>query len=329
MDFLKENLAAQLHWLRSCQILSPGNAADGAIKKYPNQGWVMPYFANFAALAMLEDPMSHPLVERYLNWYLLNLENNGTILDYHYDDQLLHRTAKPDSEDSYAATYLSLASSYHCRTGHTVWVRNNLTRLKKVAEVIINLMDRDGLTFALASYHVKYLMDNCEVYRGLKDFANLLHSIGDQDAMKYQSKASAIAAGIEKMLWNPRTNCYHSSKTGWFVSRLNLGKFYPDAACQVFPVLYGLLEPDSKRARNLYSLFNNCQPDWVFIKPPDFPWMLLGYYACLLGDFKRALEKIKQADKLYIGPQSGNWYCAEAAFYVLTCIKLIMSKQNG
>lgn len=326
MEYLTENIAAQLRWIKNCQILSPGHAADGAIKKHPNQGWITPYFANFAAIAMLEDPVNYPLVERYLNWYLRHLEKNGTIFDYHYDEQLLFRTAGPDSEDSYAGTYLSLAGAYHYRTGQTDWVKKNLPRLKKVAGVIINLMDRDGLTFALAGYRVKYLMDNCEAYRGLKDFANLLHSLGDQDAAMYQSKASAIAAGIERMLWNPRAKCYHTSKTGWLRNRIRLGKFYPDATCQVFPVLYGLLEPDSKRAGSLYRLFNNFQPHWVFIKPPHFPWMLLGYYACLHDDFKRALEKIKQANQVYIGPQSGNWYCAEAAFYVLTCIKLIMSK---
>lgn len=326
MEHLSENITRQLHWIKGCQILSPGHKADGAIKKYPDQGWIMPYFANFAARAMLEDPQNYPLVKRYLNWYLLNLEKSGIILDYHYDDQLLFRTAKPDSEDSYAGTYLSLVNLYHERTRQTDWVRENLPQLKRIAGVIVKLIDRDGLTFALADYKVKYLMDNCEAYRGLKDFALLLHSIGDQDTGYYQAKANVIAAGIERNLWNQRAGCYHASKTGWFKNRINPGKFYPDATCQVFPVLFGLIAPDSKRADNLYRIFNNFQPDWVNIQPPDFPWMLLGYYACLQGDFNRALEKIKQAEQEYIVTRSGNWYCAEAAFCILTCVKLIQSK---
>ena len=82
---LQGNLAAQIQWLKSCQILNYGSSADGAITRYPHQGWVTPYFSNFAAMALLEEPAAYPLVERYLNWYLRNLENNGTILDYHYD----------------------------------------------------------------------------------------------------------------------------------------------------------------------------------------------------------------------------------------------------
>lgn len=326
MESVVKRMTAQLNWLRSCQILQPGSSADGAIRKYPDQGWIMPYFSNFAAMAMLEDPAAHPLVERYLNWYLRNLEDNGTMLDYHYDENFCGKTARPDSEDSYAGTYLSLVCAYHYRTGQTAWVRQNLPLLKKITGVIINLMDWDGLTFALAGYRVKYLMDNCETYRGLKDFADLLYYLGDQDAGHYQAKAKSMAAGIERTLWNAAGRYYHASKTGWFKSRVNIKQFYPDAACQVFPVLYGLIKPDSDRAIHLYQMFNNSQPEWVRINPPDFPWMLLGYYACLHGDYARASEKIRCADEAYIKPKSGSWYCGEAAFYVLTCAYLIKTR---
>jgi hypothetical protein len=97
---IKNNMAFQISWLKSCQILSPGSSADGAICRYPDQGWVMPYFANSAAMALLEDVNARPLVERYLNWYLSNLEDNGTIKDYHYDEDLSAKKATPDSEDN-------------------------------------------------------------------------------------------------------------------------------------------------------------------------------------------------------------------------------------
>ncbi|RJQ28174.1 MAG: hypothetical protein C4589_07035 [Peptococcaceae bacterium] len=320
---LQANMAAQIHWLKSCQILSPGNSADGAVTRYPDQGWVTPYFANFAATAMLEEPSSHPLVERYIAWYLRNIENNGTILDYHYDENMNSKTASPDSEDAYAGTYLSLVANYQKRTGQTNWIKKNLPGLKKVARAIINLMDRDGLTFALAGYRVKYLMDNCEAYRGLADFAALLNRFGDEGAGFFKTRAEIIASGIEKVLWNKRKLYYHPSKTGWARSGVDLKIFYPDAACQVFPALHGLIKPESDRGVHLYKLFNNNQPDWVYIKPPDYPWMLLGYYACLHGDYRKAYEKVRHVREVYIKPGAGNWFCAEAAFFVLTCAILI------
>jgi hypothetical protein len=320
---LRRNMDAQISWLKSCQILSPGNRADGAITRYPDQGWVTPYFSNSAAMAILEDPSSYPLVERYLDWYIRNLKNNGTILDYHYDQDLNSKTARPDSEDAYAGTFLSLVRLYHKKTGQAQWVEKNLPGLKKVGRSIINLMDRDGLTFALASYRVKYLMDNCEAYRGMADFAELLGALGDPEAPYFKKKAEAIAHGIESALWNPRGRYYYPSKTGWFRPGVNLKKFYPDATCQVFPVLYGVLEPDSGRGARLYKIFNEYQPDWVTIKPPDYPWVILGYYACLHGDYGRAYEKLRHVRKAYIDTGSGNWFCAEAAFFVLTCARLI------
>lgn len=322
---LQAEMAAQLSWLKSCQILCPEKSADGAIARYPDKGLVTPYFSNFAAMAMMEDPSSYPLVERYIEWYLRNLEKNGTIFDYHYDENRNYKTKRPDSEDAYAGTYLSLVACYHKKTGQTGWVKKNLPALKKVARSIVNLMDRDGLTFALASYKVKYLMDNCEAYRGLADFAGLLKYLEDEEAGYFKTREESIAQGIEKVLWNPRGFHYYPCKTGWFRPGVNLKKFYPDAACQVFPVLHGLIDPGSERGTHLYKMFNINQPGWVYIKPPDYPWMLLGYYACLHGDYKKACEKVLYAREAYIKPGSGNWFCAEAAFFILTCARLIRS----
>jgi len=326
---LKNNMASQIGWLKSCQLLSPGNSSDGAIRRYPDQGWVMPYFANFAAMALLEDANAHPLVERYLNWYLVNLEGDGTIKDYHYDENLKAKKASPDSEDAYAGTYLSLVAAYHERAQQTTWVRENLPALKKVANSIVNLTDRDGLTFALANYRVKYLMDNCEAYRGLADFASLLAYLGDQEASLFEARAKAVATGVERALWNPRGAYYHPSKSGWWLRpRVNLKKFYPDASCQVFPVLYGLIEPNSDRGNRLYELFNKYHPDWLTIKPPDYPWVILGYYASLHGDYNKAYEKLCFVREEYIENKSGNWFCAEAAFFVLTCARLLQNNSE-
>ncbi|BAF60210.1 hypothetical protein PTH_2029 [Pelotomaculum thermopropionicum SI] len=325
---LKANMAAQIRWLKSCQILCPGNGADGAITRYPDQGWVTPYFSNFAALALLEEPSCLPLAERYLDWYLRNIEKNGTILDYHYGQNLSPKTARPDSEDAYAGTFLSLAAAYHKKSAQTGWAEKNISGLKKVARSVVNLMDRDGLTFALAGYRVKYLMDNCEAYRGLADFAELLESLGDEEAAYFKARAKAIAGGVERVLWNRRGGYYHPSKYGWSRAAVDMRKFYPDAACQVFPALYGLIEPGSERGMQLYKKFNEYQPDWIAIKPPDYPWVILGYCACLHGDYSQAYEKIRMVRETYIDTGSGNWFCAEAAFFVLTCARLIQNSEH-
>lgn len=328
IHYLSSSAAAQICWLKSCQILRPGHAADGAIARYPDQSGVMPYFSNYAATAMLEEPSCYPLVERYLDWYLRSLEFDGTILDYSYGSNLNFKTARPDSEDAYAGTFLALAALYHKKAGQTGWIKKSLPALKRVAGSIINLMDRDGLTFALAGYKVKYLMDNCEAYRGLADFAELLHGLGDREASYFGSVAEEIAAGIERQLWNKRKLCYYASKIGWLSRGTNLNKFYPDAACQVFPVLCGLIEANGVKGTGLYKLFNDSQPKWPNLTPPHYPWMLLGLYACLHGDYNRAYEKVCCAREAYIDQGSGKWYCAEAAFFIITCAKLLQDRDK-
>lgn len=328
MYALSSNMVAQIYWLKSCQILRPGNRADGAIAKYPNQGGVVPYFSNFAAMAMLEEPSCLPLVKRYLDWYLRHLEKNGTVRDYTYESDLNFKTARPDSEDAYAGTFLSLAYHYHKKSGHASWGKANLPDLKRVAGAVINLMDRDGLTFALAGYRVKYLMDNCEAYRGLADFAELLACLGDPEASYFKSMAEAIAGGIERFLWNRLHFCYHSSKTGWLRPGINLKKFYPDAACQVFPALYGLIEPAKERGARLYQMFNHNQKNWLSIRPPDYPWMILGLYACMHGDYGKAYDKVRYAREAYIDTESGNWFCAESAFFIITCARLLQNREQ-
>lgn len=324
IETLQNNMAGQLAWIKSCQLLIPGHKADGAIRNYPDQGWVVPYFANFAAIALLEDPQAYDRVERYLNWYLTNIEDNGTIMNYHYDPELKAQKTTPDSEDAYAGSYLSLAAAFCQKTGNMEWPRSNLPALKKIAGCVLRLTDCDGLTFVMAGSAVKYLMDNCEVYRGLNDFARLLNELRDPEASFFESRAKAVASGVEKQLWNWRKKCYHPSKTGWWWRPfVNLKKFYPDATCQLFPALYGIIAADSDKGTSLYALFNSYQPDWPEIKPPEYPWMILGYCAALQGDYQRAYDKLRHVRREYIDAKSGNWYCAEAAFYVLTCANLL------
>lgn len=81
--------------------------------------------------------------------------------------------------DSYAATFISLASHYLVMTGDRDFIERNLDDLGLVASVLIALQDTDGLTFVSPGNNTKYLMDNCEVSSGLNDWANA-HRIWDR-----------------------------------------------------------------------------------------------------------------------------------------------------
>ncbi|MGB9846554.1 MAG: hypothetical protein ACPLRH_03500 [Desulfotomaculales bacterium] len=322
-DLFLEIMADQIEWLKSCQVYSPGNRAHGVLCLDPGKNRAVPYFSNFAALALLEDPSAYAFVERYLDWYILNLEENGTMRDYYFEEDLRVKTGRPDSEDAYAGTFLFLVGSYLKKTSRASWFTVNLARLKKIARAITSLQCRDGLTFARADHRVKYLMDNCEAYRGLSDFAELLAGIGDPEAQFFRLRAEMIASGIERELWDSRRMFYRPQKKCFFRFRTRWHVFYPDAVCQVFPVLYGLVAPESARGIRLYKELNVHHPDLVCRRPPDYPWMLLGYCACLCNDFSRARAKALFSREAYVLPRSDFWYCLEAAYLVLTCALLL------
>jgi len=320
-DYLR---AHQLAWLKGCQILDPGGEADGAIKIYPGRGAVNPYFANFGALALLEDPAGAPLVRRYLDWYLRHLEANGIIRDYHYGPGV--RASRPDSEDAYAGTFLHLAARYHQVCPEDDWPHKNLPALKRVAGVVTRLMDADGLTFALAGCRTRYLMDNCECYRGLADFAALVPSA---EAPYWRRRAEMIRAGVEKVFWKPRLGSYAPARGLLPGCGASLRRFYPDAAAQAFPSLYGLISPYSPRAFRLYRDFNRHHPGWIQIRPPEFPWVILAYRAAREGHLETARARLLFVRDAYIDPGAGSWFCAEAAFFILTCSLLLRREEFG
>ena len=73
---------------------------------------------------------------------------------------------------------------------------------------IESTLDTDGLTWATPTYHVKYLMDEAEVYVGLRSAAALTSALTDKataSRMTLEAKRlkSAVAA-----LWNTTTISY-------------------------------------------------------------------------------------------------------------------------
>lgn len=315
--------------LLQCQLPS------GAIKVKPDDDRVIPYFANLAAMALVDTRPAD--VRLYLEWYLAHLNRpdryglDGTIYDYTVDRAGRERpTGRYDSADSYAATFLTLLRAYVDSTKDRDFVLTHLEKIEAVAAVIPRLQDADGLVWANTAHREKYLMDNAENYRGLEDWAAILTGFGrDGEALSARAAAMRIAGGVETRLWNPaRGNYDWGIYTLWLGSR-RLGEisrhsswrnWYPDTVAQLFPVIAGLLQPSDTRAVALYENFNTWHPGWVNqAKRDPNPWSVLGYAAAVMGDRERALAFAKATSVVYLendGPYSGlSW---ELAWHLLT-----------
>ena len=168
-----------------------------------------------------ETPTYAPTIENWIRWYLAHLNRptaNGappdvwnlgyTIYNYNVDSQSNEvSTNMADSTDSYAAMFLSLVWQYYSGGGARAqsFVHGlSASDLNGIAQVMIKTQQPNGLTIAKTDYTIEYLMDNSEVYRGLRDAASLFHFVFNDDAhaQAYNDAADKVRQGILGVLWD-------------------------------------------------------------------------------------------------------------------------------
>ncbi|MGE5590306.1 MAG: hypothetical protein ACM3ZA_06780 [Bacillota bacterium] len=312
-------LERELQWLEATQT------DEGALAQNPQHTDVVPYFANLAAMALVRH--NPDLVRRYMEWYLEHLNHPdrfgvyGTIYDYRLGpDGSEAPSLNYDSADSYAATLLSLASWYVRSTGDVEWGLRHKGQLQEVAEVIVRLQDGDGLVWAKPGLGVKFLMDNSENYRGLADWAWLLGQMGDgAGAALYGRRAEWVRQGMERQLWNPWRGMYEWSLGGVHVPPMG-PRWYPDAVSQLYPIVYGVIDPRSDRAQLLYAKVMAAFPRWAEGDTGDpFPWAIAAYAAVLVGDSNSARVFLSHSARNWPPEgERGPWYAAESGYLIRT-----------
>ena len=317
-------------WLASLQ------AENGALlmTSGPNGQFTMnPYFADFAALALLGAGESYyENVRRYMDWHFDHLNTaetdyngvDGTIYDYTVtlsngkvvsEKININADGKKsyDSTDSYAATFLCVVAKYYEKTGDLAYLQANSQDLQRLLNPIRQTMDK-GLTFAKPDYRIKYLMDNCEVYEGLVAAEKLYTALG-------LSELCAEATDLKNQVFNAIEEHMWMEKEGYYEVALGVNNdsayaftwtnFYPCATAQLFPIFCGLLEPTDPRALHLYNKFNEYfstgerKATWEEMSIPDtFYWGALAYVAAQMGDNAR----LETYMKLYLKVMNRHAY---------------------
>lgn len=313
-----ENLLEwQKNYLLRCQLPS------GTFRLVPQSNVINPYFTNLALVSLVKMG-EYSAVERHIDWYLAHLSQRCYVNDYRLDGEKETDTGKADSEDSYHATLFSLlaeAVRYH---EQTEWVESRRDKLLAILQALLQLQQSDGLTWAKMSYRVKYLMDNCEVLKGLEDAAFLFSLIDDREtAALAKERADQCRAGLLAM-YNRSKQCFAVYDRVYPVWK----KWYPDATSQAFPLLYRLVPADHSLAVYLYRQISNHFPYFDNFQTGDlYPWMAIGECALQMGDSARAERMCRAAEDLYMfGPRQKYWLIHEAAAYIRICLGL---KERG
>ena len=303
---------------------------------------VVPYFSNLAVLGLLSGPVTYEDIlgaQAYISWYLDHLNTpetdpangDGTIWDHvtALENGVISTvsTGKADSVDSYAATFLAAAGQLT-----EVWSSELLEQrsqdLFRVIDALLRTISQDGLSQVSMTNETHYLMDNCEVYAGLLGAEKLLGQLepeGDR-LLRVVNARKDLALALETELWSERMGCYYVGSLGDNPVDPQEGSFYPHDTAQLFPICWGLIEPESPRAQMLYDRFCNL---WVWQElehmetgESHFYWCMLAYAAAKMGDGQRLgtfLEtyygRIQQEGRgypLYIGETGWMAMCLSA-----------------
>lgn len=319
---------------------------------------VNPYFADYTAMALLragDGKVYAEEVKKYLSWHFEYLNDSGTdkngidgtIYDYEIefkDGIVVSETSKRgyDSVDSYAASFLDLLWDYYSYTNDAEFLIKNYDKILRVIGSINATMD-DGLTVARPDYPVKYLMDNAEVYEGLGCAISLYEKVFllhlKKSSSEYEDAEEIYKALIkhkntlyekfEDKMWNESDGHYRVAlaKNGESIISFDWNDFYPDAASQLFPVIHGILDKKSGRAKHLYESFVS-HFKWEDFEHytkgnADFYWGRLPYAAALMEDEKRVKAYMEYYLKNVMAGHKEPLYNADAAWVVLSSQKMI------
>ena len=248
-------------WIMSARL------ADGAIANYVDRQAVWPYLSNFAAMGLAratevtKDTKYVKASWTWLAWYRAHMDTRGFVTDYVVRNGQLVSTGFMDSTDAYAATFLmALRDTYRADPSLTR-LRANRAAVTAAIKAIEATQDADGLTWAKPDWHVKYLMDQAEVYAGLLAGAEIAKTLNDL-ALRKRALADSVRVrdGVAR-LWDGTANAYDwavhgdGARTGasWSV-------LYPDALQQAWAVAFGLVP--ATRGALIMSRFVTEQPAW-------------------------------------------------------------------
>jgi len=259
-----------------CADLSEKNPALKLMSFYASEikdsRTINPYIVNIIAIYEMNRHRHINEVKKYILWYFNHLNYpdqeglTGTIYDYEIDKTGNEiSTNDYDSADGYAGTFLYLLNLYHRRTGDKKLIDKHWKKIKDIAYLIPRLQGEDGLSTARlkSEENVKYLMDNCETFAGIKSFNELTSRTGRAKDPFYLETAANVKRGVLETLYNSDMKNFHWAIDDKVKHTSDWSIVYPDALAQIFPIYFGLLDADREKQRMLWQEFNRGYGDKI------------------------------------------------------------------
>lgn len=192
-------------------------------------------------------------------------------------------------------------------------------QVETLAGVLLKLQQPDGLCWAKADYHVKYLEDNCEVFAGLRDLADLEREVFNepQQSSVYRQAAEWVQRGIVSELYDRQAKLFLIAKfENGKRPATNLDKWYPDTQAQSWPLLFGVCTANDPMTHAAISAVNehwngHGKPDWAsepdavnegWLEAADAYAMLLAGETGKVRTFAGSAKRLKFRDNGFAQP---------------------------
>lgn len=231
-------------------------------KKEISYIYVVPYSFNLFSIDNIRKNRNIGIVKKYIEWYFQHLNYpdkygiTGSIYDYIiYPDGREENTYNFDSIDSYSATFLILLEEYYKKTKDEFLIEKNKEKIDDIAYTIVYLQDKDGLTFPCPDIKIKYLMDNCESYAGLKSYLNLSEKLSWKMNPIYIDSKEKIKKGVLEKFYDEKNKNFYWAISEEGKHKSNWSIFYPDAYAQLFPVFSSIIQENNNLKEELWKNF--------------------------------------------------------------------------
>jgi hypothetical protein len=247
-------ITSDANWIIGNQF-SNGAIAQGITPASSNSVFVDPYTANYAAIGLARaasvtgNEAFGQASWAWLKWYASNEQpSTGFVSDATMPYPFVSGDAssalgKMDSTDAYAGTFLLAVYDTMVADPNASELQSLEPGIVGAVQAIRETQQSDGLTWALPTYQMAYLMDNAEAHAGLLSAASLEAELGNPTAeLSDAIDASRMEAGIQS-LWNPRRTSFDWAETSSGVQITNWNYVYPDAAEQAWAVGLGAATP--------------------------------------------------------------------------------------
>ncbi len=325
---------------------------------------IVPYFSDTAVLgairadAAMGTESARQNALKYINWYISHMNTKesdicgvaGTVYDYHIfqsadgrtielTDMEMYASQYPnggnphdyDSTDSYASMFLQILYEY-AKTYDESFLNGKAELVQTLIDVIMSVyIEKLDLTIAKPNYPACYLMDNCEVYCGFVSAASIYNELlGDAaKAAECVSRAEKVKNAVITRMWDKNANCFLAavSDNGKSMYNNDLSNFYPQASCQLFPVIFGIIEPTDEKAIVTFERFkNDFGRKWLTFDIETYPWCILVRAAVKMGDYEFAGRFIDAVNRRFVkrvhtapyyNSESGSIMVAAAWLYAI------------